>query len=69
MMVCYMMAILFFMQLKKAANQNDLRLFERYGGISLDLDENLLSIEEIKDQPAGKEVERLRDELVPIAVK
>ena len=34
-----------------------------------DLQEDLFPIEEIKNQPAGEEVERLRDKLVPVAVK
>ena len=35
----------------------------------LHFQENLLPVEEVEDQPAGEEVECLRDELVPIAVE
>ena len=35
----------------------------------LHFQENLLPVEEIEDQPAGEEVECLRDELVPVTVK
>jgi hypothetical protein len=36
---------------------------------SLHLQEDLFPVEEVKDQPAGKEIERLRDEFVPVTVK
>ena len=36
---------------------------------SLDLQEDLLSIEEEKDQPAGENVESMPSQLVPVAIK